>query len=351
MVGIKYKTILIWQSDLGKSHWQVFTFVHLLSNKNFLSYLLQVTKAQDCKEQEVLQTLWSGYGKIVRYRLKGGKYSTVIVKHISFQEAQEHPRGWNTATSHQRKLMSYKVETNWYRDFASQTTSSCKVPNYLGSFHQGKDQWILLEDLDTKFPLRKAYCTVEEAKRCLHWLANFHAQFLGVNPEGLWEIGTYWHLATRPDEFEQMQDSKLKEKASEIDGRLNACNFKTLVHGDAKVANFCFSRDSKQVAVVDFQYVGGGCGMKDVAYFLGSCLTSEECQLFENELLDHYFSCLKEALVRTEVDVAELETDWRDLYPYACADFTRFLLGWMPTHRKVNDYYLGKVEEVVNARS
>lgn len=319
-----------------------------MNQADFEQYLCAVTDALSCQEVQVLQTLWSGYGKIVRYRLKGGTYSTVIVKHISFQEAQKHPRGWNTSTSHQRKLKSYRVETNWYRDFALQTTSSCKVPDYFGSFQQLNEQWIILEDLDAKYSLRKAYCTVEEAKLCLHWLAHFHAQFLGIEQAGLWEIGTYWHLATRPDEYEKMLDYRLKELAPEIDRILNKCNFKTLVHGDAKVANFCFSKDGNQVAAVDFQYVGGGCGMKDVAYFLGSCLTSEECQLFEEELLKHYFSCLKEVLNPSEVNVVDLEQEWRALYPYACADFTRFLLGWMPTHRKVNDYYLGKVEEVLN---
>ena len=68
--------------------------------------------------------------------------------------------------------------------------------------------------------------------------------------------------------------------------RTGNCKFKTIVHGDAKLANFCFSHDLSNVAAVDFQYVGGGCGMKDVAYFLGSCLNDQELRTTENELLD-----------------------------------------------------------------
>ena len=29
---------------------------------------------------------------------------------------------------------------------------------------------------------------------------HFHASFLNEAPDGLWPVGTYWHLETRPDE-------------------------------------------------------------------------------------------------------------------------------------------------------
>jgi len=45
------------------------------------------------------------------------------------------------------------------------------------------------------------------------WLANFHAAFMGEQPAELWTIGTYWHLATRPDEFDALDDSPLKAAA------------------------------------------------------------------------------------------------------------------------------------------
>ena len=80
--------------------------------------------------------------------------------------------------------------------------------------------------------------------------------FLGAEPQGLWPVGTFWHLATRPDELEEMDDLKLKQAAPIIDSKLNNCQFKTIVHGDAKPANFCFGQKTNSVAAVDFQYVG-----------------------------------------------------------------------------------------------
>ena len=63
---------------------------------------------------EEIQELWSGYGAILRYRLTGSTCSTVIVKHVSLLDGENHSRGWNTDLGHQRKLRSYQVETAWY---------------------------------------------------------------------------------------------------------------------------------------------------------------------------------------------------------------------------------------------
>ncbi len=305
--------------------------------------VLSATGAEDVSAADVLQSLWSGYGDLLRLQLNGGAYPSVILKYISLPEAGNHPRGWNTDLSHQRKLHSYQVEAHWYQRYAAQCDDRCAVPSCL-AVHAGEHETLLLlTDLDAAgFSLRKERVELADIHACLGWLASFHATFLGDPAEGLWECGTYWHLDTRPDELAALEDEALRAAAPLIDQRLRQCRYQTLVHGDAKLANFCFSADRSRpaVAAVDFQYVGRGCGMKDVAYFIGSCLYEDDCEAMEGALLDHYFSVLGPELQERhpDVDVRQLEAEWRDMFELAWADFHRFLKGWSPGHWKLNSY-------------
>lgn len=304
-------------------------------------------KAKKILKTEVIQKLWSGYGEILRYKLTGASISSVIVKHINLDQPNLHPRGWNTNNSHLRKIKSYQVEQEWYENLAKKCDLSCKIPKCYFTIDKENEQLIVLEDLDISgFMKRRSSLSINESKVVLNWLANFHARFIQENPNNLWQEGSYWHLETRLDELNKMKNGKLKEMAVSIDLALKGCHFQTLIHGDAKVANFCFSEDMKSVGAVDFQYVGRGCGMKDVSYFLGSCLTEQACENYESELLDHYFNALEISLNKQYkvFDFKKLELEWRKMYVIAWADFTRFLMGWMPTHQKVNGYSLKMVE-------
>jgi len=315
---------------------------------NFNSYLIELTKATSCEEVEVIQSLWSGYGKISRYQLSYSYIKSVVVKQIQLQKPNSHPRGWLSDVGHQRKLKSYQVENSWYESWNHLCTNMSKTPHYIGSYEEEGRLYLVLEDLIVKYPLVIKNVALEEIKLCLKWLANFHATFMMKEPDSLWKIGTYWHLDTRPDEWKQIDHETLKSKAKEIDAILNNCDYQTIIHGDAKLANFCFSKDKKQVAAVDFQYVGGGCGMKDVAYFLGSCMTSNELFKSEKELLDYYFKILREALKENpEINLDKLEIEWRSMYKFAVTDFVRFMLGWMPDHQKINEYSLNYVDDVL----
>ena len=304
-------------------------------------FVLELTQAEGLKNLGVVQSLWSGYGSIDRIGLEGTDVQSVIVKRVQPGDGG-HPRGWNTDLSHQRKLKSYQVESQWYRVQSNRDELSlARIPDCLGVRTDGDETLLVLEDLDAVgFAGRRSSVNQIEWQACVSWLAAFHAEHLGAKSEGLWESGTYWHLETRPDELEKLEDLTLKKAASAIDAKLKASAFQTLVHGDAKLANFCFSPNGSEVAAVDFQYVGGGCGMKDLAYFVGSCFRDDESERRESEVLNFYFKELGECLNRTENDVCpdELETDWRPLYRVAWADFHRFMKGWSPGHWKLSDY-------------
>ncbi|USD43490.1 phosphotransferase [Vibrio sp. SCSIO 43135] len=306
-------------------------------------------------QSEVIQSLWGGYGELVR--VSNGE-SSLIVKHIRLPEKNDHPRGWNTARSHNRKLRSYQVEASWYRDFAAACSSECVVPKPIFVGEIEGELTLVMEDLkQLGFPNTLGNADPEHVdpvyiRPCLKWLAHFHAQHISHHGEGLWESGTYWHLQTRPDELAKLRDLPLKQAAEQIDDLLNQAPYQTLVHGDAKLANFCFSdarigeseqtSDGEQIkaAAVDFQYVGRGCAMKDVALFISSAVPYEKCFERESELLDIYFSYLNDALAmyQPHLDSELVIASWRPLFCVAWADFQRFVKGWSPEHWKINPY-------------
>ncbi|MGQ8335679.1 oxidoreductase family protein [Sunxiuqinia sp. A32] len=319
-------------------------------DKHFQEIIRKACEAKDVFEIETIQELWSGYGSIVRYGLEGSTHQTVVVKHVRYPKGSSHPRGWNTDLSHERKLKSYQVETAWYKQWSHLCDENCRIPKCLAIETKGDEVLMVMEDMDEAgFPARKSSVNWINMETCIRWLANFHATFLHEKPSNLWDVGTYWHLETRPDEWKILTDTALKHAAKEIDQILQNSPYQTFVHGDAKLANFCFSPDGKNVAAVDFQYVGGGCGMKDLAYFVGSCLYEEDCEQLENQILDTYFNQFRIAAKQKnlQVNVDTLEKDWRNLYPVAWTDFHRFLKGWSPGHWKINSYSERLAREVV----
>ena len=336
--------------------------------------------------------------------------SQCIAKIVNLQHKGSHPKGWNGDVSHARKLSSYTNEQNFYQYFAKFTNEDCKVPDLFAAGQSDSSIWMLLEDLDCAgFDNRcTTKVSTEIVALGIKWLANFHACFMDAtavfdktntppdisanfNPQNgsktnssktnssktnsprknsprknsarvnktvvqetwqhckskVWPIGTYWHLATRAQEFDAMPSSELKQNAAKIDNVLNCSRFKTLVHGDAKLANFCINSDNTKIAAVDFQYVGFGAGIKDIVYFLGSCLDANQLKATTTKLLDLYFSVLHQALLKRAKNVGahikpdtlnQLEVEYRYLYRFAWADFERFLRGWAPEHYKLNSY-------------
>lgn len=291
------------------------------------------------RREELVQSLWGGYGRLLRRATPEG--ATEIVKDIRW------PPGKGDR-SHSRKVRSYEVEARWYGKWRDRVPEGCRTPACLGIEARPDGIVLAMEDLDRAgYHRRSSLRRKDELHEALRWLARFHGVFLGVAPDGLWKEGTYWHLATRPDELAAMPRGPLRDAAPELDRRLAGARFRTIVHGDAKPDNFCLGSRG-EVAMVDFQYVGGGCGMRDVAYLL-DCVHDEDFGgSSPRDALEVYFRELRASLTPAFAPCAdEIEADWRALLPVAWLDFQRFLQGWSPAYARPSARAKRRIEELL----
>ena len=312
---------------------------------------------------DVIQTLWSGFGELRRVRLPGHAIEAAVLKWVDPAAATAHPRGWHGEVGQARKLRSYAVEIAFYTATSSAPPAPCRTARCLAASAQGAAGFaVLLEDLDAAgFSARPASGDVAAVRACLDWLAAFHAHHLGTTPTDLWPVGCYWHLGTRDAEWQAMPEGALKQRAGAIDSALNSARWQTRVHGDAKLANFCLDSTAGCAAAVDFQYVGGGVGVRDLVALFASAF--DNAMLFEHAdaLLDYYFDRLRAGLAggvdaaavdAAAVDTAAVDTDaveaeWRALWPLVWADYLRFLDGWMPGHARRTEWADARVAEAL----
>jgi thiamine kinase-like enzyme len=232
---------------------------------------------------------------------------------------------------HTRKILSYQIEQYFYTHLASQMPFSIPVAKCLASINeQNKDGTsttaMILTDLKQDFPLageKRAALAPTQTLAALDWLSNFHgfwwsrvAEFNGdelVLPpleqlkrntndqtkQSIWLNGGYTYLATRFSEFANLASDTSSEWSSILTQPLpnSSSNlsiaelvakfltpsppnqtsttqspiskYQTLIHGDVKSENLFTTHPSPSVSVAfyDFQYVGLGLGISDLAKF------------------------------------------------------------------------------------
>lgn len=300
-----------------------------------------------------MQQLWSGQGALSRITLLGpeNRIKTLVIKQIVYSSDAKHPRGWDSDQSMQRKRRSYEIEMFWYQHFSGNLKAFVAMPKLIYSETKSDGLILVLEDMAVNYPIRftagkEDKPSATQIKSCIGWLARFHSRSLSTDANGLWSVGGYWHLDTRPDEWEVMPEGVLKNSASSFDDLLRSCPHQTIIHGDAKLANFCFDESGEQVAGVDFQYVGAGPGVKDLMLLLSSVLPDDRLLTEADGFVDFYFDQLSDELskLRQSINPSLLIKNWRLLYPVAWADFYRFLQGWSPGHWKVGEYCIQQTE-------
>lgn len=70
---------------------------------------------------------------------------------------------------------------------------------------------------------------------------------------------------------------------------------RTFIHGDYRLDNLFFGAGADDVALIDWQVSGLGCGLYDVAYFLGASVTTQVRREIERDALREYTEILVES--------------------------------------------------------
>ena len=245
----------------------------------------------------------------------------------------------------------------------------------------------VLSDLATTHPVSQVDLEFAGALSVARWRGRCHGAFAGQQGagaqtfagntrvagrdveglRGLWSRGCYWSLERKRDmlggmvqtyekEFQsrvskelpevvavrgvQVLARRLRSAAEALHARLepghprNKAAFFTILHGDMKGANIalrppdsqCGESDSGPgVAVMDFQWAGGGLGCRDLAYFMISAVAPAALERHD-ELLRAYYQTRK---MHTRKGAPFMKyAAFVECYEAAFCDFMRWLAGY-----------------------
>lgn len=293
---------------------------------------------------------------------------------------------------HLRKMLSYEVEQYFYSEVGPQFDDDVAVAKCLATTRgmgkkEGEEELsgltaTIMTDLRPKFTVAGERRTVLNPKQvlgALEWLGKFHGRSCGWLPDSLaeyvlppleeskrrkspsgragtklWLNGGYTYLATRRNEYASLaQDGdsewsaamckppkgsllSVAEMAATFltpSGRL----FETYIHGDVKSENLFTTKDGDNVAFFDFQYVGLGLGVCDLAK-LFTCSVPLEMIVDANEALPEELTMRegeRQLLERYRKvllqDEASKGYDWEIFkrhWETALVDWCRFQASW-----------------------
>jgi len=214
------------------------------------------------------------------------------------------------------------------------------VPQLMGISEEDDGVMIVMNDLGAHgkyYTKRGNQLTMEEGRALLSWLAKFHAVHWRAAdpPQGLWNEGSFWQLGTRQDELDDLEEEWVqcgldRRRAKEIHELITKTRFRTVIHGDAKAANFFFFAGQGdaplEIGGYDFQYCGMATPLRDVAYLL--CCSIQGHLIHENEedLLSHYYTELTKALRPEDAEEYTMR-ELQEMYNLCVVDLARFMSG------------------------
>ncbi|MCY4081622.1 MAG: phosphotransferase [Caldilineaceae bacterium] len=209
-----------------------------------------------------------------------------------------------------RWMSLHRREYLFYRDVAGQ--KCMRVPAlFYGDFDERSHRFVLvLEDLGGMETIpQSAGLDAARAREAVRAVAGLHGRFWeAAGDPALSACGDFLttgecrimqtvYLLTLPAALERFGDLFSVEArwlAEEFGYRIPAhfaavsAGPKSVVHGDYRADNMLFGGGREELAVIDWQGFGTGCGMYDVAFFLGTSVSSDLRRRIERDVLDEY---------------------------------------------------------------
>ena len=211
-----------------------------------------------------------------------------------------------------RWLSLHRREYVFYRDISPY--GYVRAPTlFYGDFDPDTNRFVLvIEDLGHMRGIRQSVgVDAARARNAIQQLAGLQGRFWETADEpalsacgeflstGQRRIMQTVYLLTFPaalDRFGDLFTAETRRLALRFGFRI-AAHFaalsagpKTLVHGDFRADNLLFDEGGQEngLALIDWQGCGIGCGMYDVAFFLGTSVTSDVRRRIERDVLGEY---------------------------------------------------------------
>ncbi|KAI0966225.1 kinase-like domain-containing protein [Xylaria arbuscula] len=271
-------------------------------------HICQVTAR--AKSASAARRMREMYGDIGTASEDGTETYALILKLISPPPGAEDE-------GHLRKILSYEVEQNFYGSVAPRLGRDLPLARCIAATQGklGSDtpeglMATMMTDLRSKYPVAGEKRTVlneTQVHAALNWLSEFHRRSWAVRPPFplqelllppleeaerrrrgeapgrlVWLNGGYTYLATRRKEYASLAADSASEWSSVLCEPLSQSGrsiaemvaefltprgrgYETLIHGDVKSENLFTTHSGSEVAFYDFQYVGLGLGVCDLA--------------------------------------------------------------------------------------
>jgi hypothetical protein len=246
-----------------------------------------------------------------------------------------------------KMVRNYELEVSWYANLSATTLVNC--PHcYHAEMHEGGIDFALL--LEDRAPARQgdqlAGADIRALKAAIAELAALHSSHWNSKALAAYEFLQFG--SANKEIVRQLLPTLYPEFCRRYAGRLDSTILATgqhlvdrlgyyldavpaaltIVHGDFRLDNLLFG-PGDAVTVVDWQTVGAGPPMADLAYFIGTSIADPHVRrTHERALFEHYCDLIES----NEISIDRAE-QWTDFRRYAYSGFIMAVFASMNVAR------------------